>query len=371
MPVFTYKDAAEALRKEHPELVAAGVEVGFQRHDGEWAGHLGNVRGLDRWKDAPAAIIAGRLMPSPDILERQARAIFYKDPRPMTYLAADAKGLPKETRAIRMADGTGRAVEVETHPDPLVAAVLDQICRSDLEQTVHRLRLVRRTLATKPLVVIATNVVLNLTIHQTTTWSALKPDLRAVMKARGFEIDAAQHGAAQLATALCPDLWKDTKALRNYSQYRDASLLTVLNPYRNILIGVSDSERWADVEVRLAGARYAQRLHVSRRRHPDPRAGIEARVGVPLDDFRLIERAFTAHVVRDATGVAPSPVQARVTRWNLRPWLPKPLARRASLSFNYQPRRISLGGAPSALRGMPTLSIRPHSAAITVAYIGL
>jgi hypothetical protein len=63
VPVFTYKNAAKALREEHPELVDAGVEVGFERHDGEWAGHLGNVRGLDRWRDAPAAIIAGRLVP--------------------------------------------------------------------------------------------------------------------------------------------------------------------------------------------------------------------------------------------------------------------------------------------------------------------
>jgi hypothetical protein len=311
VPVFTYKAVAEAMREEHPELVGAGVEVGFQRHDGQWAGHLGNVRGLDRWRDAPAAIIAGRLAPSPEGLEQRARAIFYKDRRPMTYLPADAEGLPKETRAIRMADGTGRAVEVETHPDPLVAAVLDQILRADLEQTVHRLRLVRRTPDNKPLVVIATNVVLNLTVHQTTTWDELQPHPIEVMRARGFEIDAAQRGAKHLAPALCPDLWKDAKAFRNCMERNDP--LTTSNPYKDIPIGKRGRERWVEVEIRLGGARYAQRLRVNRRRHPEPRAAIEARVG-PLDHFRLIERVFVAHAVRDTTGIVPPPVLATVIR---------------------------------------------------------
>jgi hypothetical protein len=306
VPLFTYKAVAEAMREEHPALPA---EVGFQRHDGAWAGHLGNVRGLDRWRDAPAAIIAGRLVPSPAALEKQARAIFYKDPRPMTYLPADATKLPRETRVIRMADGTGRTVEVETHPDPLVAAVLDQICRADLEQTVHRLRLVRRTPDNAPLVVIATNVVLNLTVHQTTTWDELLQPIE-VMRARGFEIDAKQHGAANLASALCPDLWKDAKAFRNCNDRSDA--LTASNPYKKLLIGKRGSERWVEVEIRLAGARYAQRLRVSRR-HPDPHAAIEARVG-PLDHFRLIERTFVAHAVRNSTGTAPPPVFATVIR---------------------------------------------------------
>jgi hypothetical protein len=309
--LFTYKDAAEAMREEHPELIDAGVEVGFQRHDGKWAGHLGNVRGLDRWRDAPAAIIAGRLVTSPEGLEQQARAIFYKDRRPMTYLPADATGLPRETRAIRMADGTGRAVEVETHPDPLVAAVLDQICRADLEQTVHRLRLVRRTPDDAPVVVIATNVVLNLTVHQTTTWDDLQPHPIEVMRARGFEIDAEQRGAPNLASALCPDLWKDAKAFHNDKHRKDA--LTCSNPYKDLSIGKRASERWIEVEIRLTGARYAQRLRVNRRRHPDPRAAIEARVG-SLDHFQLIERVFVAHAVRDASGIVAPPVRATVIR---------------------------------------------------------
>jgi hypothetical protein len=244
-------------------------------------------------------------------LEQQARAIFYKDRRPMTYLPADATGLPRETRVIRMADGTGRAVKVETHPDPLVAAVLDQICRADLEQTVHRLRLVRRTPADAPLVVIATNVVLNLTVHQTTTWDALVPDLREVMRARGFEIDPKQHGAANLASALCPDLWKDAKAFRDYVHQRNG--LTVENPYKNITIGVFDSERWTRFRVRLATARYGQVIRVNTHRHPEPRAALEALLG-PLPEFAPVERVFVAHAVRDATGIVPPPVFATVIR---------------------------------------------------------
>jgi hypothetical protein len=313
VPLFTYKAVAEAIRKEHPELAA---EVGFKRHDGQWAGHLGNVRGLDRWRNAPATIIAGRLAPDPKALEKQARAIFYKDPRPMSYLPADAKGLPRTTRAIRMADGTGRTVEVETHPDPLVAAVLGQICRADLEQTVHRLRLVRRTADDPPLIVIATNVVLNLTVHEATTWDELQPHPIEVMRARGFALDAGQPGASGLASALYPDLWKDAKAFRDCVHLTGG--LTVENPYRNSPIGKFDSESWSRFRVRIATARYGQIIQVNTHRHPEPRAAIEARLGRPVAEFTPlappVERVFVAHAVRDTTGIVPPPVFATVIK---------------------------------------------------------
>jgi hypothetical protein len=286
VPLFTYKSAAEALRKEHGvRLAEGGVEVGFQRHDGKWAGHLGNVRGLDRWRHAPAATIAGRLVTSPEGVETQARAVFFKDPRPIAYLPPGTTKLPKAQRAIRMADGTGRAVEVETHPDPLVAAVIDQMCRADLEQTVHRLRPVRRTVADAPLIVVATNVVLNLTIHETTTWNELIPPPLVVMRARGFALGEGRD-AAEIASRLCDDLWKDADAFRQWrTREGDDDALKGSNSYKEYPIGVLSFETpSAGYRIRRSGARYDQVVYVNPARHPDARAALEAKLGA-LDRF--------------------------------------------------------------------------------------
>ena len=194
--LMSYKLVAEALRAEHPRLDDCNVEIGFQRLDGKWAGHHGAERGFDRWKSAAGAIIAGRHLPPRVALERRARAIFYRDPRPMTYQGDGFYEL--ERRAIRMADGTGRSVMNETHADPLVRRVLDQAVRATAEQEAHRLRLIRRTAETAPLIIVATNAATDLTVHEVITWKSLVPNYFDVIRARGV-VPADRRGQAQVA----------------------------------------------------------------------------------------------------------------------------------------------------------------------------
>jgi len=272
--VFSYKAAAEALRAEHKHLAGLGVECGFLRPDGRAAGHFGAVRGLDRWRDVPTAIIAGRMRPSPPDLERQARAIFWSDPRPMRYLPA-GENLPTTTQYLRVADGTVRAVQVECHPDPLVQRVLEQICRADLEQTAHRLRLVRRTAANPARVVLLTNVPLPLTVHEVTTWDEImeRADAAAMAMARGvFPND--WPGRAMVLADYFGNAKAPASAARQWFAKRPAARQRV----EDTIVG-----NWNRYVYRHVGARKREYVWVDPR-HVDARAAVTARLG-DLDVF--------------------------------------------------------------------------------------
>jgi len=272
--VFTFKSAAEAIRRDHGHLPDLGVECGFPRPDGKSAGHFGAVRGLDRWRDVPTAIVAGRLRPSPGDVERQARAIFWKDVRPMEYLPA-GENLPTVTEYLAMAGGGSVAVEAESHPDPLVRRVLDQICRADLEQTVHRLRLVRRTADNPARVLLLTNVVLPLAVHETVTWDGImgRTDPLAMLLARGVFPEGWPARAKVLADFF-GGADHPCDAARQWFRRREEALLLAAK-----MVG----ERWTAYLCRAVGARARETVQVDGR-HADPRAAVEAFLG-PLDVF--------------------------------------------------------------------------------------
>ena len=275
IPVITYKPVAEALRFEHPRLAELGVEVGYLRPDGKRAGHFGAVRGTDRWRDAPTGIIAGRNLPPRDALERQARAIFYKEDRPMTY---QGPGLYDSCEhVIRTADGMGRSVMNETHPDPLIRRVLVQSVRAEAEQAVHRLRLIRRTSATPARIVIAANTCLNLTIHETVSWADIVPKHADVMAARGVVPSDWTSRALVVADMLvgCVD---PANALQQAVGSRRECLS---NP--NGIDSIGKPQTFAGHSYRVAGNRKGAAVWVSTR-HGDPRAAVERWLG-PLDRF--------------------------------------------------------------------------------------
>ena len=92
----TYKAALERM------TLPAGVD----------AVHLGNLRGRDGYKHHDVAVIAGRLEPSVEILERLARCMFGDEAEPLTLVQPgerDIRRYPTEQRRYRMAGGAGRA----------------------------------------------------------------------------------------------------------------------------------------------------------------------------------------------------------------------------------------------------------------------
>ena len=106
---ISYKAALEQM------TLPAGVD----------AVHLGNLRGRDGYKHHDVAIVAGRLEPSVEILERLARCMFGDEAEPLTLVQPgerDIRRYPTEQRRYRMAGGAaGAAVDVSVHPDSLLA----------------------------------------------------------------------------------------------------------------------------------------------------------------------------------------------------------------------------------------------------------
>lgn len=166
-------EASDMVRGQWTRL-AGGIDLA----------HGGHIRGVDRWKDVGAIVVACRPLPRPDALERRARAIYWRDPNPIDALAPDGR-LPTELRSIRLSDGNGVGVRALTHPDPRCAAALDQICRAEVEQIVHRLRIVRRTAENPATVYLLTETPIDVTVDAVRTFDGVVPDPVELMLARG------------------------------------------------------------------------------------------------------------------------------------------------------------------------------------------
>jgi len=282
--LFTHKAVAEAMRKEHPGLAAAGVEIGFERAPGKWSGHYGAITGQDRWRDHDVAILAGATLPNVAGLESTARAIFYTDPRPVRYIVEGM--LPRRQAGLRLADGTGYPVQVFHHPDPIINRVLGQITSASLEQIIHRLRPVRRASDDKPLLIIATNVPLPLTIHAVTTWDDLtaSADAAELLLARGVIPDS-WTGKALVVADVLAGAADPANALQQWFADRPAAADKIKSaicgeclspPYIDVPIG--GRQTFGGYRYRIFNRRKGDTISVSTR-HPDPRLAAEQWLG--------------------------------------------------------------------------------------------
>ncbi len=104
-------------------------------------GHFAGVRGSNAYEHCAAGANIGREQASPLAVEDMARALFSDDPEPLNLTG----GYVKETRGIRMRDGSAVPVEVWVHPDPRVQALLELVRERELEQGMDRLRLIHNT----------------------------------------------------------------------------------------------------------------------------------------------------------------------------------------------------------------------------------
>lgn len=260
--LFTYQVTEEELQVQLPDNVLTA--------------HFNNFRGLDRWKDAEAIVVAGRPQPSEAEVERIAEGVFYKSPEQIE------AGAGRYGQTLRRYQLLGEVVEVETdaHPDPLVEAIRWQITEAELVQAVGRARAIRRTENDPVLVVLLTSVPIPIPVDQVTTWVELVPNRFEVMAARG----AALEHPADAARAF-PDLFATAKS------FCHARARTPPFPYRDSLIGKRGSPRRATYQ--LAGQ--GQKLHsveYDPEIIPDIRAWLEVRLGV--DIVRLVEEGIEA-----------------------------------------------------------------------------
>ena len=100
--------------------------------------HFNAFRGSNSYEDCDAAVIVGRIQPSPGAVEALARALYWDDPKPL--LLGYGYSYFYSTR--QMLDGSVEKERVQQHPDARINAILFQLREREIEQAVDRLRLI-------------------------------------------------------------------------------------------------------------------------------------------------------------------------------------------------------------------------------------
>jgi Primase C terminal 2 (PriCT-2) len=131
--------------------------------------HYNAISGLDQYKGVRSLVLVGRTIPSPTICEAFAGALTGVQPRTVEP-AMPSSWYDTVIRGIRLADGTGIAVEADQHPDPMAEAVRNQICEAELMQALGRARAINRTGETPLQVDILADVVLPITVNEVVGW---------------------------------------------------------------------------------------------------------------------------------------------------------------------------------------------------------
>jgi hypothetical protein len=137
--------------------------------DGIKVEHYNNISGLDRYKDVGSLLLIGRTIPWPARVEAYAGALSGHEP----IKVPPKKWYQPVARAIRMADGSGIAVEgCDQHPDPLGEHVRFQICEGEMLQALGRARAINRTAESPLQIGIVADVVLPITVNKVEVWQA-------------------------------------------------------------------------------------------------------------------------------------------------------------------------------------------------------
>ena len=267
--VTAQKDTAAALR-----------ELGMP--DGITLGHYGALAGLDGFKGVGLLIAIGRAMPDPLKVETMAGAMTGLEP---LRAARPDKGMFFHDRvplALRMADGTGRAVEGYRHPDPVAEAFRWQSAEGGVLQAIGRARAVNRSAADPVSIEVWSDLALPLTIDEVVRWDDVPAGYEADMAVDGIALESVRD-----LTACWPTVWGTERAAEHWR----ARVTDPQTPIRDVLYrglgvcGASEPQppRPAPFRYKHPGARQKWRLGwylpdvVA-----DPFAWLEARLGLTL-----------------------------------------------------------------------------------------
>lgn len=128
--------------------------------------HFGALRGVDSFKDFDSVLVIGRNEPSTQAVQDLARAMFYDAAVPLQ-LSDRWVSQPRPYQLKSAPEG----VEVDSHPDQRVQAVLVQLREAESLQAIDRLRLIH--CADPKLVVLLSNIPLDLEVDALFTWEEL------------------------------------------------------------------------------------------------------------------------------------------------------------------------------------------------------
>lgn len=228
--------------RRRPLLVAAKSVIESYREAGELesapfdTAHFGNLRGKDGWNEAVGIVIAGRIQPSVPQIEGLARSIWYADPEPLSFIAADDAGrfiLPTCQHWTAPKRGEARAIDVSYHPDDRANRVLRQVREAELMQAIARVRPVHRSAEIPCQIVVLSNVPLAVQPDRVAAWAEIVPDRFDMARLAGFIPEI----AADMASAY-PSLFASAGSVRAAACRRHARAFgeaggALQNPYIN------------------------------------------------------------------------------------------------------------------------------------------
>jgi hypothetical protein len=216
--------------------------------------HHNSLAGIDRYRNVRGIIVIGRTAPSPKVVERIAGVL--------TGFAVEACGdwYPGEMTTLSARDGSMTTVERDTHPDPLTAEILRQICDDELMQIIGRGRGSNRSTAHPLEVVIYGSVPVPIPVDELQVWSPLPLDDQLLAR-HGIVLSSYRDMAE--AFGLDPESIKKDRCRKCVQEGT--------NPYKNLLYSNVPICQLSLGELKAAGYRRDKPRHSNQRVVYDPR----------------------------------------------------------------------------------------------------
>ena len=153
--------------------------------------HYNSVRGLNWVKDVPALVVVGRPWQGHESAECAYEALTYDDPNVVSYTQATGPTMVK--RAVEMADGTFRQIDVEGHPDEGVSTLFRVTAAAEVQQAVGRARLVNRTKDNPAFILVFGQVDIGVPVHELRHWVDVERSYKEIQDDAGVFFRSAQQ----------------------------------------------------------------------------------------------------------------------------------------------------------------------------------
>lgn len=275
------RDDLNALIDARPGAAVIGskaVIAALGRDKSPDAAHFGAIRGRNDL-ERDRVLIIGREEPRALAVEEVARAFASDEPEEF-----QTGPYEDEPRGLRMADGSSKAIEVRTLPDPWSVRILRQIREAEIEQAIDRARLIHN--AEPKRVEILSPVALDITVGRALSWAEFKAGgtriERAIETARVVPLSARQMRAH------FPEIWtRDAAAQADVEALR----LTFRFPSNIYLLGKRNDKETGLYAYKVEpkqGGRAREHRAIVFAPPEEARAVLEALTG-PLRSFERVE----------------------------------------------------------------------------------
>lgn len=294
--------------------------------------HFNNLRGVDVYKEASAAIIVGRPLPPPSVLEAMTEALHYDNPK-VQDIRHISRWAPSSRRGIRMDHSTTVAmakrlwlertgggmpaglwehvnsglvpasvggvqgvfavpaldVPCETHPDAQVELLRQQVVDAEVRQAINRLRLYDRTQDNHAEIHVFGQCDTGLPVHRLADWQDAERETPEILFASGIYSNSTSVVRRMAGGLLAPyeDRWvKEVVGERRISaQLPDKDIIRGAPAGRRdgnsisncalIRLACANIGEWS---VKIEGLAYAVRVWVDADRHGSTPAEVQTAV---------------------------------------------------------------------------------------------